>query len=157
MIEYMKKRDAGFLVALVLLVLAAFVAKEAHDLGLGAVRSPGPGFVIFWTSVLLAVFSVRMLFSSLMGSGDGTDWEHGNFGSVASVIVSLLVYAFALERVGFVLTTFVFTTFSFWLLAEDRSQWLRILAGSLLATVISYIVFTRLFGLQLPKGWLTLF
>jgi hypothetical protein len=156
--EYLRRRDSGFVVSIVLLILAGFVAVRAYELGIGAMRAPGPGFVIFWTAIGLGLLSFRMLVSSLLGrSGQGESWGEGSLGRVASVVLALLVYAFALEHAGFVLTTLVFTAFSFWLLAEDRSRWGRIIVGSLLATLMTYVVFSRGFGVQLPRGWLTFF
>jgi hypothetical protein len=75
-------------------------------------------------------------------------------GKVSWTVVGLLVYAFALERVGYLVVTFAFLTFLFWMLWEAPKRWAPILALALLTTFISFVVFDRWFALQLPKGLL---
>jgi len=65
-------------------------------------------------------------------------------------MAALFVYAFALERVGFVVATFALLLFFFKVL--ERQRWVMALAGSLVTAFVTYLVFKVWLQVQLPAG-----
>lgn len=66
------------------------------------------------------------------------------------ILVILLSYAFLLEKLGYVLSTFLLLFFLFRFVEAQR--WLVTIAGSLMVSLVSYGVFDKWLKMQLPKG-----
>jgi putative tricarboxylic transport membrane protein len=90
-------------------ILACYGATR---LGLGSVTEPGPGFIFFWSGLILVLLSLIVLADSVRSTED-TVLQMGemNWAKIGLVLLSLLLYAFFLERLGFVLTTFILLSF----------------------------------------------
>ena len=73
-----------------------------------------------------------------------------NWPKIALVLFSLLLYAFFLERLGFVLTTFVLM--SFLLGCIEGTGWLRSLGVASAAALTSYAMFELWLKIRLPRG-----
>lgn len=146
-------QDPAFYVGLALALLSAAIAWHAVDLGLGVMRSPGPGFVFFWTSVFLGALSLRMMVKGLRPRAVAAPlWRGFAWGKVVGVTLALLAYAVALERVGYLITTGLFAAYLFALLADGRRKWGAIVIGGVVTAVLTYLIFDRAFSVQLPKG-----
>jgi putative tricarboxylic transport membrane protein len=80
-------------------------------------------------------------------------WPEGEYVTRIVVIIFLLfMFVFALDYLGFVLTTFLFM-FSLLKLIESRKlRTLFLIAG--LTTVLSYAIFELWLKANLPKGFL---
>jgi len=66
------------------------------------------------------------------------------------ILVILLGYAFILEKLGYILSTFLLLSFLFRFVEAQR--WLVTIAGSLMVSLVSYGVFDKWLKMQLPKG-----
>jgi len=123
----------------------------ATRLGLGSVTEPGVGFIFFWSGLILVILSLIVLADSIRSSED-TVREMGemNWAKIALVLLSLLLYAFFLERLGFVLTTFVLM--SFLLGCIEGTKWFRSLGVAGAAALASYAIFELWLKIRLPKG-----
>jgi len=53
------------------LVFSLIMAFESYREGLGTLRQPGPGFLYFWTSIVLALMSLPVLIRGWAG------WKRG--------------------------------------------------------------------------------
>ena len=127
------------------------VCYGATRLGLGSVTEPGVGFIFFWSGLILVILSLIVLADSIRSSED-TVREMGemNWAKIALVLLSLLLYAFFLERLGFVLTTFVLM--SFLLGCIEGTNWIRSLGVAGAAALASYAIFELSLKIRLPKG-----
>jgi len=152
--RWLSMQDPAVYVALALLILSVGVAWRSVGLGLGEMRSPGAGFVFFWTAVFLGALALRMLVRALRVPSRATAplWRGHAWSKVIGVVVALLAYAFFMERLGYIVTTGLFSIFLFALLADDRRRWWACLLGGVLTAVLTYLVFDRLFSVQLPPG-----
>ena len=74
-----------------------------------------------------------------------------NWAKIALVLLSLLLYAFFLERLGFILTTFVLVTFL--LGCIEDINWFRSLGVASAAALASYAIFELWLKIRLPKGF----
>ncbi len=66
-------------------------------------------------------------------------------------IVFIALFALALEPLGFMLSTFIFSFAYQWLLGEKRPARLAIVA--FVATIVIYLIFQRALGIMLPRGY----
>jgi putative tricarboxylic transport membrane protein len=123
----------------------------ATRLGLGTVTEPGSGFIFFWLGLILAMLSVADLAASLRGSeAIVQEMKEMNWVKIARVLLFLLLYAFLLERLGFVLTTFLLLSFLLgWI---EQASWTRSLGVAAVAALGSFAVFELWLKVRLPKG-----
>jgi hypothetical protein len=123
--ERIAKKDPNLWVSLFLLIFSVGVAHEAYRLGLGDFHSPGPGFMFFGASCILGLLAIHLFFKSLLATerkGRESIWRGKRLGRVASFFVALAIYNFLLERLGYLLTTFFFLAFLFWVTREDSGR-----------------------------------
>jgi len=145
------KLTAGAASALFWVSVGILVCYGATRLGLGSVTEPGAGFIFFWSGLILVLLSLTVLAESLRSSEDSVQ-EMGqvNWAKIALVLLSLLLYAFFLERLGFVSTTFVLLSFLLgWI---ERTNWARSLGVASAAVVVSFAIFELWLKIRLPKG-----
>ena len=132
-------------------VLGMLVCYGATRLGLGTVTEPGSGFIFFWSGVILVLLSLVALAESLRGDNDATaEISAINWRKVALVILALVLYAFLLERLGFVLTTFLLL--SFLLAFIEDTYWGRSLGVAGAAALGSFAIFELWLKIRLPHG-----
>ena len=89
-------------VALFWVALGILVCYGATRLGLGSVTEPGAGFIFFWSGLILVILSLMVLAEGLRSTEEIVH-ETGemNWVKIALVLLSLVLYAFFLERLGF--------------------------------------------------------
>ena len=145
------KTFAAGVSALFWVAVGLLTCYGATRLGLGSVTEPGVGFIFFWSGLILVILSLIVLADSIRSSED-TVREMGemNWAKIALVLLSLLLYAFFLERLGFVLTTFVLM--SFLLGCIEGINWVRSAGVAAAAALASYAIFELWLKIRLPKG-----
>ncbi|MDA8125644.1 MAG: tripartite tricarboxylate transporter TctB family protein [Deltaproteobacteria bacterium] len=148
----MDKRDiisgAGWL------CLAVFVFIVSLDLGIGALQSPGPGFILFCGSLGLAFLAGVLILTGARQKGRlplPHFWKDGHCGHVAMVAAALIVYSLLLTTLGYVLATLGLMVLLF---ALGKMKPWAVILGSLLAVFLSYGLFHYLLKTPLPQGLL---
>ena len=137
--------------ALFWVVLGILVCYGASRLGVGTVTEPGSGFIFFWSGLILVLLSLVALAESLRGGADASaEISTINWRKVALVLLALLLYAFFLERLGFVLTTFLLL--SFLLAFIEDTHWGRSLGVAGAAALGSFAIFELWLKIRLPHG-----
>jgi putative tricarboxylic transport membrane protein len=123
----------------------------ATRLGLGSVTEPGSGFIFFWSGLILAVLALMVGVESAHASGDPVQ-EMGrmNWEKIGLVLLCLVLYAFFLERLGFMLTTFVLLSVLLGLI--ERTSWARSFGAAGAAALGSFAIFELWLKIRLPKG-----
>jgi len=133
---------------------SAFITVESYRLGLGSIRQPGSGFVFFWTSVALgfmsAVVLIRAFVAERAQATGSSRLKAGNFTKLAFVLISLFLYAFLIETLGFIGVTLLL--FLFLLGIVERRKIGMTLLVSVLVTALAYLIFEIFLESQLPKG-----
>jgi len=141
---------AGFL-----LLLGVVATVESWRLVIGEVGKPGPGFFPFYLSLGLAVSSFALVVRSFLGwsvergSSPGTI-DAKAVGKVAWLVSGLILYAYAFEKIGFLLSTFFVMVFL--LRAFAAFDWRLTLGGSIATAFLTYLVFKVWLQVQLPAG-----
>ena len=133
------------------IALGILVCYGATQLSVGSVSEPGPGFIFFWLGLILVILSLAAFAESLRSSESIVQGgKEMNWVKIALVLLSLLLYAFFLERLGFVLTTFLLLGFLLgWI---ERANWTRSLGVATGAALGSFVIFELWLKIRLPKG-----
>jgi hypothetical protein len=149
----MKRRDIISSLSLTLFALA--MLRPAYKLSLGSAAQPGPGFLPFWSFVILAVLSLAIFVQSVLG-GDlkaAPLWpDKTGARKVISVMIALFLYTVFLDYLGTLLCTslLMFALLKF----IDPQKSITAILFSLLTTVIIYILFESFMKSQLPRGFI---
>ena len=137
-------------------LFSLFVSYESYRLGLGSVNQPGPGFLFFWTGIVVAILAIAVILRSFGARApeEGKEAATGKrpAAKIVLVLLSLFLYALLMERVGFILMTLFL--FIFLLGIIERKKWWFAVLVSLAVTVLSYLLFEVGLQSQLPKGLL---
>jgi putative tricarboxylic transport membrane protein len=151
----MRKHD--LIMALIWMGLGITLAVSAYRLGLGELRSPGPGLMPFLFGISLSACSLPIFIRALRVTYEQKHenlWSGVAFKRLIVVVASLLSYTLILEKVGFAVSTFflLFLLFK----AIGSRKWSFSLIVSVLTVAVSYFVFVILLKVELPLGLLEL-
>lgn len=137
------------------LLVGAFFVVYARTVDIGSWSEPGPGFMPFCGGILMAAMAIALLVGSFRRAGPvmpsffpkADSWKR-----VLTTFVSLGIYAFILEYVGFTLTTFLFVTYLVKFVFPQT--WTRALLVGLFASMGARLLFVNFLKTQLPTGYL---
>jgi putative tricarboxylic transport membrane protein len=144
--------QAERLAAAVLLAFGLAGAVEAGRLTIGDPAHPGPGFFPFWLALLLCLVAVALLLRPASAKAPPTPATALPLarGKAVLALAASVVYAFALEPLGFLLTTFLFLVVL--LRAVERRPWISSVTLAAATAVASHVVFKVWLAVQLPAG-----
>ncbi len=150
-----KMQRANIICALVLLLLAGLVAREAIRLEIGwGDIGPKGGFFPFWLAVILASSSLTVLMKAFSG------WRHtkkefffprGRLGLLLTVLIPIALVVPLIEAIGFYITAFFYLALYIWWTGRKR-LWVN-LSISILFPLAIFFVFEKWFLIPLPKGY----
>ncbi len=142
----------------VLMLLSALIAYSALDFPLYSKRSVGPGFVSFWSALLLFAVSASLTVTGLTRSAQPKDERpgragtelHGGLRPILAVLLLLTLYVYCLEWAGFLVCTIVllWVLYGLW----GNMRWQASLLVAFLLGGGSYAIFGALLGVPLPQG-----
>jgi putative tricarboxylic transport membrane protein len=134
------------------LVLSTAVCVESWSLKVGGLHNPGPGFLPFYTAILLGLLALISLLQTLKESkGPASEiWGGIQFGKLTILLGTLFLYVFLLDRLGFLLGTFLLLLVLFRIV--EPYSWKIVLFSSLLTTAATYFFFVILLESRLPRG-----
>lgn len=147
-------RRAETTCAIILLLLAGVVAREAIrlDIGWGDIGPKG-GFFPFWLAVLLALSSLKILVSSLIGQSRDDTKPFINLNQLRLVLTVLLPIVLIVPSItvaGFYLTAFLYLFF--YIRLTGKKPWFVVVSISVFFPVAIYLIFEKWFLILLPKG-----
>ncbi|MFH1080209.1 MAG: tripartite tricarboxylate transporter TctB family protein [Pseudomonadota bacterium] len=146
----MVKRD--ILSCFVLLFISILVLIASLRLGIGPYQSPGPGFIPFWSCLLLFLFTSLLLGVRLIKTEDvrlADLWKGRNWGNTIIVVAVLIVYCLALPKAGYLLATLGLMLVLFTL---GKMKFWVVVPCALLAVLFTYGLFDYLLKMPLPRG-----
>ncbi len=156
--RWLAKKGADLWTSLFLVVFSGAVIVEALDLEVGTPNSPGSGFMIFGAAVVLGGLGVLQVLHALLTrrqEGETTASQDLSRWRVAAVIGANVLYIVLLEPVGYLLCTFFLLTFL--LQVYRKGSWGWAVGGAAGAALVTYVFFSKLLQLSLPKGLLPFF
>lgn len=130
-------------------ILSAYVCGESLRLGLGDMHSPGPGFISFWSGLILGLMATGLVIGSFLKRGSSGE-RFVNWPSVVLVVLSLFGFLLILDTLGFILSTFLFI--SFLLKLVEQRKWLFSFGVASITAFCGYFIFEVLLKAQLPQG-----
>ena len=134
------------------LALGGFVIWSGLKLKLGTINDPGAGFVLFYTGILMCLFAASIMTAALTegGSTFGSRWENTRWTKPLLVIVCLIAFSFALDPLGFLLSSIPLMLLLLRLV--DPVRWPLAIPIALLVPLGMWWVLKRLLLIQLPSG-----
>ena len=135
------------------LLFSLVTCIEAYRLGLGAINQPGPGFFPFSAGFVMLILSLVALFRSKAKKKKGEETnrqEPVRWWNIVVIMAAIIVYAFSLERIGFLINTFLFMVLL--LKVVEPQSWKASIAGGLITTVAANLLFNVIFRAQIPSG-----
>jgi len=138
--------------------LAWFLLGLVYCLGaikykLGTFQVPGPGFMPFLAGVLLALLGLILFFSAARKAKSSTDESSPDKDKVRNLLFplgALVFYALFLERLGFLLDTFLFLFFLFKMAKPKIWVWPVVLSA--LIVTAAHFLFSVFLQTPFPKG-----
>jgi hypothetical protein len=148
----MKRRDLYS--SLFFLALGIGVCIGGWDLGIGQAGAPGSGFLPFSAGLLLAGLSIALFSGSIRADEkDGFPFQLGqSIGKGRQIIMTLLslgLYAFLMNFIGFLFSTFLFMLFI--MRFVGRQGWMKSLITAILVSATSHFIFAVFLDIQLPE------
>jgi len=139
------------------LVFSLYASIESFRLGIGTAHRPGPGFFPFGAAIAVGVISLLRVWrtckeipiTKMTVIATSREWK-----KIVCAVASMLLYAYLLEPLGFVICTFLLMAFYLKVIAAQR--WLLSLSFAAAVAGVSYLFFDVLLNAQLPRGILTL-
>ena len=134
------------------LALGAFVVWAGLKLKLGTINDPGSGYVLFYTGLLMCVFAATIIVAAVTEGGPtfGSRWKDARWTKPLLVIACLIVFSFALDKLGFLLSTIPLMVLL--LRAIDPVRWSLTIPVAVLTPLGVWWVLKRMLLIQLPSG-----
>jgi len=144
---------------IVLLSFSAAVSYQASRYPFGTLSNIGPGFLPFYLGLILAIFSIIILIKTILKSSEEGPTAESFLTKkkvlrVGTVFLSMGAYAFLMGKLGFPITTFLFTLALFKFV--ESYPWIPSTFGALATSILTYLVFGIWLQCQFPMGWLGL-
>ena len=144
-------RISGF----ILLIIGMMTAWGSTHLSMGKFKHPGPGFLPFGLGIFLIILSLILILKSWKREISPTPlWFQRTWLRPLLGVAILIFYAFVIDRLGFILTTFIFLLI--WMGLIERLKWKAIFSISVGTTIVLYLIFAFFLEVPLPKGFLKL-
>lgn len=135
-----------------LLLGGSVCVMSLKDLGLGTLRYPAPGFYPFLISLLLICIALVLIIRAVNYRKKAPEFsKRPSFGwNVPITLGAMLVYAFVMDYLGYLISTSLLMLFFFKVTASLK-WWVSLLLTAVTIS-ISYYFFVVLLQSQLPAG-----
>jgi putative tricarboxylic transport membrane protein len=137
-------------VAVVFLLLSAWICWEALQVPLGSFRMPGAGFLPLFLGLVLAGLSVALLVQGLVNPPRGATRVWPERPEVLYLVGSIVAATWLFERVGFPVAMALFLGVAMRVLGTK--SWTTVVVAALVGSAASYVVFSRGLQIALPSG-----
>ena len=123
-------------------------------LGIGTMHNPGMGFLALGAAGILGILSLSLFLKAFFENGvatheplfTGKAWKR-----VLFVLMALTAYSILMPVLGYLIGTFILMSLLFWGLEKKKIGF--VLLSSVLATLITYLVFSKWLNCQFPDGF----
>lgn len=145
-----------FLSGLFWIGIAVFGLTTGLDLGVGGFSDPGPGFLLYWSSLIFGLLSITLVAKTVIGRGGQTriaeSWRDMDWWKAFSAMALLFLGASFLSSLGFLLTMFALITI---LYAQGKVRPQVVIPGALVTVLLAYLIFHFALEVRFPKGILS--
>ncbi len=133
---------AFLLVGLVVVVESQKISDSAYG------SAVGPKIFPMWLGVILLILSLRLLYETFKYKSGAVTKEKFQYTKFAIILTGAVLYAFTLEKLGYVISTFGFLLIAFQTM--ERGRILRSIVIALVFSVGIYYLFSEFLGGSLP-------
>jgi putative tricarboxylic transport membrane protein len=140
------------------LLFSLVVCSEAYRLKLGDIHQPGPGFFPFWAAVIMGILSLAVVLQSFrekVDEGAVVPDEPFGFRKIMIALAVLTAYFLSLEKIGFLLNTFLFMAIMLKLVYSQ--SWRTSLVSALGTAIAAQLLFNVVLKAQIPNGIIQFF
>jgi hypothetical protein len=128
--------------------LSLLVLWESFRVEIGTFKEPGSGFLSLCAGLGMGAFSLVLIYRGWRVREPGKPHAH----RVTFALISLFIYSFVLDSLGFIVATFFLVGILF-RLGQPRPWWFLI-GVSALVTFLSYLIFGVFLRVYFPRGFL---
>lgn len=129
---------------------AAIVYYGFAVLKLGTIFRPDAGFLPFLSGIALIILGACWFVISGGLGGDQTSFfEKRRWVKPVKALGLMLVYAWAIETIGYITSTLVFMIA--WQLLVERGRWFKTMLIAFFGTLAMYILFSRFLKVPVPS------
>jgi len=135
------------------LLFSLLICVESYRLKLGAINQPGPGFFPFSAGFVMLILSLAAFFQSIRGREKEKKpirQEPLRWWNIVIILIAVTAYAFSLEKIGFLVNTFLFICLL--LKVVEPQTWKTAIIGGLITTIAANLVFNVILRAQIPSG-----
>jgi len=141
---------------IVFLIVSVCICWGSARLPYGNVHDPGPGFLPLWIGIVLGMMSIALIVHSSLQKGKGRTLQEVlaqkiRWVKVVSTVVALILYAFLMDYVGFLITTFLLIAYLIRFI--DLQPWKKAIGWAVAGSVGAHLIFNVWLQLRLPKGF----
>jgi putative tricarboxylic transport membrane protein len=134
----------------VILFFGVGILWQGKRLLMGTLREPGPGFFPNLVASLMIILSLFLIIPRGKPESEGNPFTLNTTMRIVVILVALGIYAFLLEPLGFLVTSFLLMACLFKVYGNER--WPLAILYSLIGVVASYVLFEVALKGNLPKG-----
>ncbi len=135
--------------------ISIFVCIQSLKSDIGRLHAPGPGFLPFWSAVVLGLFAIVLIVVSNarkhLKAKIADLWKGMEWPKVFWVVCSLFLYTLLLSKLGYLIATFGLMLFATAAIERRRIWWHFLIA--LVIVLASYLIFDVFLDTKLPKGF----
>lgn len=135
------------------LLFGTLTCVESYRLKIGKINQPGPGLFPFGSGLVMIILSLIGLFMTITRKeekGEIISQDKIRWWNIVIIIAAISAYAFSLEKVGFLINTFLFITIL--LKVVEPQSWKKSILGGLITALAANVVFNVIFRVQIPSG-----
>ena len=148
------KNRSDIIGSIFLFLLGIGAIIGAVQLKIGLPTEPQPGFFPFVGGIILLIFSTIIFLQGWLGTGK-EQIAFGEIGRPALLLGVMILLVFVMDRLGYVMATFIASGLILRILSVK--SWRVLIITSLCLSIGTYILFDRLLGVDLPVGLLSHF
>ncbi len=149
--QIQERREELDIPLIVLILFSAGICVESYKLGVGTLSLPGTGFFPLLIGILLGALAlVRQLRISLSRESMDKPNISGPLKRVLPFTASLFGYVYLMDKLGFVISTFLWIAIVLKLI--EHKSWKIVLSLGIGIPVCTHLIFKMLLRAQLPRG-----
>lgn len=133
---------AFLLVGILFLVESQKISDSAYG------SSVGPKIFPMWLGIILIALSIRLIYETFKYKSEGSQKEKLQYKKFLIIFVSAVLYAFFLEKIGYVVSTFLFLLIAFQTMERGKIVYSLLISAFFSFGV--YYFFSELLGGSLP-------
>lgn len=136
------------------LIFGLSVTFWSFKLGLGSLDAPSSGFLGFLAGSFVTLMALIILIQSFTAREMQVKlsilWKGSGWWRPLTVVLLILAYTLGVERLGFVLTSFLFLLITFkWV---EKFPWPKTILVTVLVIGFTYLLFHTFLNAPLPRG-----